>query len=157
MIYDGNTNVFGRNSGDQREHISIFLLINWKHNMNWLRWRFNCISYIRLCTRNNRFKHPGIYFSIKLFQTISELRWYKKKQICIPSVYLRMQVWFLLHIQLILNFGKCINHCRCSTANVKMWSSQASIQIEKIGKTHQSFSGSTHHHKNENNREWWFS
>ena len=64
---------------------------------------------------------------------------------------------FLLHIQLILNFGKCINHCGCSTANVKMWSSQASIQIEKIGKTHQSFSGSTHHHKNENNREWWFS
>ena len=64
---------------------------------------------------------------------------------------------FLLHIQLILNFGKCINHCGCSMANVKMWTSQASIQIEKIGKTHQSSSGSTHHHKNENNREWWFS
>ena len=149
MIYDGNTNVFGRTSGDLRDHISLFLLINWNQNMNWLRWWFNSISYIPLCTRNNRFKHSGIYFSIKIFQIYSYLD--------IPSVYLRMQVWFLSHMQLILNFGKCINHCGCSTANVKMWSSQASIQIEKIGKTHQSFSGSTHHHKNENNREWWFS
>ena len=81
MIYDGNTNVFGRTSGDLRDHIRLFLFINWNHNINWLRWWFNFISYILLCSRNNRFNYAWVYFSIT------------KKQICILLIYLRMQVW----------------------------------------------------------------